>query len=504
MSDHSHTKRELPAQPIQSVDPPVDADRPGIAAGVTRPGLVLAFLSIAQFMVFLDVSIVNVALPSIAEALGIHEVNLPYVVTLYGTVLGGCLLFGSRLADMFGRRRMLQVGLAVFGAASLAAGIAQDQSLLFAARGLQGLGSAMIAPAALSTLTTTFVGGKERAKALGVWGALTGIASVAGVTLGGVLSDGPGWRWIFFINVPIALAAVLLAPRVLPESRGPRQRFDTFGTVLLTGGLLTLLYALEEAIGHGRTDVVVLVCLGVAAALLAGFVVVERRAAAPLVPFAVFAIRTLRYANLATLFLLGTVVTVFFFASLFLQQVLGYSPLQTGLAYVPLALVVAVGAGVASGLVAKVPGKIVLVVGLVLVVTALVLLARMPSSASYLTGVLPVFLLTGIGMGLSFVPLQIAAQVGVPEERAGLAAGLINTSQEVGGALGVAVAATYAFRRVDELTAAAGGHPALIAAARTTVFHDGFAAGAGFALAALLVALVLLPTIPKHDGPIAA
>ncbi|MGC4933846.1 MFS transporter [Gordonia sp. DT30] len=504
MSDHSHMKRELPAHPTQSVDPPIDAGRPGIAAGVTRPGLVLAFLSIAQFMVFLDVSIVNVALPSIAEALGIHEVNLPYVVTLYGTVLGGCLLFGSRLADMFGRRRMLQVGLAVFGAASLAAGIAQDQSLLFVARGLQGLGSAMIAPAALSTLTTTFVGGKERAKALGVWGALTGIASVAGVTLGGVLSDGPGWRWIFFINVPIALAAVLLAPRVLPESRGPRQRFDTFGAVLLTGGLLTLLYALEEAISHGWTDVVVLVCLGVAAALLAGFVVVERRAAAPLVPFAVFAIRTLRYANLATLFLLGTVVTVFFFASMFLQQVLGYSPLQTGLAYVPLALVVAVGAGLASGLVAKVPGKIVLVVGLVLVVTALVLLARMPSSASYLTGVLPVFLLTGIGMGLSFVPLQIAAQVGVPEERAGLAAGLINTSQEVGGALGVAVAATYAFRRVDELTAAAGGHPALIAAARTTVFHDGFAAGAGFALAALLVALVLLPTIPKHDGPIAA
>ncbi|NDU75636.1 DHA2 family efflux MFS transporter permease subunit [Actinomadura sp. DSM 109109] len=505
MSDVRHTDRELRARPPESAGgAPVNADRPGIAPGVSRPGLVLAFLAIAQFMVFLDVSIVNVALPSIEKALGIKEVNLPYVVTLYGTVLGGCLLFGSRLADMFGRRRMLRVGLGVFGVASLAAGVAQEQSLLFAARGLQGLGSAMIAPAALSTLTTTFVGGPQRAKALGVWGALTGIASVAGVTLGGVLADGPGWRWIFFINVPTALATVLLAPRVLPESRGPRQRFDTLGAVLLTGGLLTLLYALEEAISHGWTDPIVLICLAGAVALLAGFGVAERRAAAPLVPFDVFRVRTLRYANLATLFLLGTVVTIFFFASLFLQQVLDYSPLRTGLAYVPLALVVAVGAGVASGLVAKVPGKVVLVAGLVLVATALLLLARMPSSASYLTGVLPVFLLAGAGMGLSFVPLQIAAQAGVPEERAGLAAGLINTSQEVGGALGVAVAATYAFRRVDELTAAAAGDPRLVDAARTTVFHNGFAAGAGFAIAALLVALILLPAIPRHDGPVVA
>jgi EmrB/QacA subfamily drug resistance transporter len=505
MPDASRTEREPQAHPTPSVDnPPIAGDRPGIATGVSRPGLVLAFLSIAQFMVFLDVSIVNVALPSIEKALGITEANLPYVVTLYGTILGGCLLFGSRLADMVGRRRMLQVGLAIFGTASLAAGLAQDQSLLFAARGLQGLGSAMIAPAALSTLTTTFVGGPERAKALGVWGALTGIASVAGVTLGGVLSDGPGWRWIFFINVPIALVTALLAPRVLPESRGPRRRFDAVGALLLTGGLLTLLYALEEAISRGWGDSIVLSCLSVAAVLLVGFGVVEQRAAAPLVPFDVFRVRSLRYANLATLFLLGTVVTFFFFASLFLQQVLGYSPLQTGLAYVPLAVVVAVGAGVASGLVVKVPGKVVLATGLVLVATALLLLARMPSTASYPNGVLPVFLLVGVGMGLSFVPLQIAAQADVPEERAGLAAGLINTSQEVGGALGVAGAATYAFRRVDELTAAAAGDPRLVEAARTTVFQDGFAAGSGFALAALLVALVLLPAIPRHDGPIAA
>lgn len=505
MSEAHPTEQEPQTGPTsQRAGDRVSADRPGVAVGVMRPGLVLAFLSIAQFMVFLDVSIVNVALPSIEEALGIREANLPYVVTLYGTLLGGCLLFGSRLADTFGRRRMLQVGLAVFGIASLAAGIAQDQSVLFAARGLQGLGAALIAPAALSILTTTFIGGPERAKALGVWGALTGIASVAGVTLGGVLSDGPGWRWIFFINVPVALLTVLLASRVLPESHGPRRRFDTAGAALLTAGLLTLLYALDEATSHGWADQRVLISLVAAALLLVGFGVVERRASAALVPFDVFKARTLRYANLATLFLLGTVVTIFFFASLFLQQVLDYTPLQAGLAYVPLAVVVAVGAGLASGLMAKVPGKLVLCVGLALLATAVLLLARTPSTATYLTGVLPPFLLAGLGMGLSFVPLQIAAQVDVPEERAGLAAGLINTSQEVGGALGVAVAATYAFRRVDELTASAAGDPRLVDAVRTTVFHDGFAAGAGFAIAALLVAALLLPAIPKHDGPIAA
>ncbi|MBA3339652.1 MAG: MFS transporter [Geodermatophilaceae bacterium] len=497
MSD-SHAPVD-PAPHFRAAASPSGSD---IAAGVARPGLVLAILSLGQFMVFLDVSIVNVALPSIEAALGIREANLPYVVTLYGTVLGGFLLFGSRMADTFGRRRVFQIGLAVFGLASLTAGVAQDQAVLFAARGLQGLGSALIAPAALSILTTTFIGGRERAKALGIWGALTGIASVAGVTLGGVLSDGPGWRWIFFINVPVAIVTIALAARVLPESRGPRRRFDVVGAALLTGGLLTVLYALEEVISHGWTDPVVIGSFTVAAALLVAFAIVEKRVSAPLVPLDAFASRTLRYGNLATLFLLGTVVTVFFFASLFLQQVLEYSPLQTGLAYVPLALVVAVGAGLASGLAAKIPGRAILVVGLVFVSSALALLARMPADAGYLTHVLPVFLITGLGMGLSFVPLQIAAQVGVPEERAGLAAGLINTSQEVGGALGVAVAATYAFRRVDELTAAAAGDPSLVEAARLSVFHDGFAVGGALSIAALLVTLVLLPAIPKHEGPV--
>lgn len=501
----SHADPPAPAGAIPSArrEQPT-GHRPGIAHGARRPGLVLAFLCIAQFMVFLDVSIVNVALPTIERGLKIGEANLPYVVTLYGTALGGFLLFGSRLADTFGRRRMLRAGLALFGAASLASGLAHDQAVLFAARGAQGLGSALIAPAALSILTTTFTGGAERARALGIWGALTGLASVAGVVLGGVLTDGPGWRWIFFINVPVAAVAVAAAPRVLPESRGQRRPFDIPGAVLLTAGLLALIYGLDDAISRGWHSGIVTGSLIAAAVLLAAFAVAERRAVAPLVPFGIFSSRTLRYANMATLLLLGTVVTLFFFASLFMQQVLGYSPMRAGLAYVPLAVVVAVGAGVASNAIAKVPARAVLALGLLLVAGGLALMARMPSDASYPAQILPVFVAIGLGMGLSFVPLQIAAQADVTAERAGLAAGLINTSQEVGGALGVAAAATFAFRRVAALTTAAHGNPHLIEAARTAVFHDGFAAGATFAVIALLISVIFLPRIPRADSPVAA
>ncbi|GAA4427150.1 MFS transporter [Georgenia halophila] len=499
---------------MSHADPPVSAgtvptspspggERPGIAPGVRRPRLVLALLCIAQFMVFLDVSIVNVALPSIQQGLGIREEHLPYMVTLYGTTLGGFLLLGSRLADTFGRRRLLQAGLILFGLASMAGGLAQDQLVLFAARGAQGLGSALIAPAALSILTTTFVGGAERSKALGVWGALTGIASVAGVVLGGVLSDGPGWRWIFFINVPIAVLAIATGRRVLPESWGPRHPFDVPGAVLLTTGLLALIYGLDEAITHGWRSGLVLGSLVTATVLLAAFTAVERRAQAPLVPFDVFRSKTVRYANVATLFLLGTVVTLFFFTSLLLQQVLGYSPMDTGLAYVPLAVLVAVGAGIASNLVSRGPMKVILSVGLLLVAVGLAALAQVPTDAPYLTWILPAFVTIGLGMGLSFVPLQIAAQAGVPQRRAGLAAGLINTSQEVGGALGVAVAASFAFRQVSRLTADTQGDPRLIAAARTTVFQDGFTAGLVFVGAALLVVAIFLPRIPKSDGSVA-
>ena len=501
----SHADPPAPAGALPSAQREEPAGhRPGAAPGARRPGLVLAFLCIAQFMVFLDVSIVNVALPSIERGLRIGEANLPYVVTLYGTILGGFLLFGSRLADTFGRRRTLRAGLALFGAASLACGLTHDQALLFAARGAQGLGSALIAPAALSILTTTFTGGAARARALGIWGALAGLASVAGVILGGVLTNGPGWRWIFFINVPVAAIAAATIARVLPESRGERRPFDIPGAVLLTAGLLALIYGLDDAISRGWHSGIVIGSLIAAAIFLAAFAVAERRATAPLVPFDIFNSATLRYANIATLFLLGTVVTLFFFASLFMQQVLGYSPLRTGLAYVPLAIMVAVGAGIASNAIAKVPAKAILGPGLLLVAGSLALMARMPSDASYPAQILPLFITIGLGLGLSFVPLQIAAQAGVHAERAGLAAGLINTSQEVGGALGVAAAVTFALRRVSSLTAAAHGDPHLIQAARTTAFHDGFAAGATFGVIAMLISVIFLPLIPRTDASVAA
>jgi len=370
-----------------------------------RPGLILAFLCVGQFMVFLDVTIVNVALPSIQRSLDIAESDLPYVVTAYGTVLGGCLLFGSRLADTFGRRRLLRTGLAVFGAASLVAGIAQEPTMLFVARAVQGLGAAIIAPAALSTLTTTFTEGVERNKALGVWGALTGLASVCGVVVGGLLTQGPGWRWIFLINVPIAVAAVALAPAVLPESRGERRRFDTAGAVVLTGSLLLLIYSLSEAIGAGWGAPRIVGGLVGAGLLFLAFVLIEQRARSPLVPFGIFRLSTLRTANMATVFLLGCVVTLFFFASLFMQQVLGYSALKTGMAYVPLAVIVAVGAGVASGLVTRVAAKPVLLAGLVLATSGLLLLWKLPADAGYVRNVLPAFLVVGLGIGMSFVPL---------------------------------------------------------------------------------------------------
>ena len=407
-------------------------------------------------------------------------------------MLGGCLLFGSRLADTFGRRRLLQVGLAVFGAASLAAGGAQEPTVLFVARAVQGFGAALIAPAALSTLTTTFAEGAQRNRALGVWGALTGLASVCGVVLGGLLTEGPGWRWIFLVNVPIAAAAVVLAP-VDPagEPRPAPDRSTSPGWSSLTGCLLLLIYTLGEAITLGWGAGRIVGGLVAAGALLIAFVLIERRARSPLVPFGVLRLPTLRTANVATMFLLGCVVTLFFFASLFMQQVLGYSALETGLAYLPLAVIVAVGAGVASGLVTKVAARPVLLVGLLLAAGGLLLLWRAPADGSYLRHLLPAFLVVGLGLGMSFVPLQIAAQVGIGEKDAGLAAGLINTSQELGGAIGVAVAATIAFRRIPELTRAADGDPILVQAARTSVFHEAFLVGVCFAAAAFALALLL-------------
>ncbi|MFD0683868.1 MFS transporter [Actinomadura fibrosa] len=481
-----------------------DPAGPAATSPPRRPGLILAFLCLAGFMTFLDVSIVNVALPTIEGDLHIAQTSLQYVVTVYGTLLGGFLVLAGRLGDTFGRRRMLRTGLLLFALASLAAGLAQDAPTLIATRGAQGLGAAFIATAALSLLSANFAEGPERTRALGAWGALSGIAAVAGVTLGGLLTDGPGWRWIFFVNVPIGVLGALAAPLVVGESRAAERRraFDVAGAAALTAGLVLLIFSLGQTVDDGDTSMArVYGGFALSAALLAAFLVIERRAESPLIPLNVFRRRSLRAANAVAVLLLGTCVTLFFFASLFMQQVLGYSPLRTGLAYVPLAIIVAVGAGVASQLVTRVAAKPVLVAGLALTGAGMLLLWRAPSDASYLADLLPAFLLAGLGLGTSFVPVQVAAFSGGRDEESGLAAGLINTAQEVGGALGLAVAATIAFRRVPELTAWADGVPERIVEARTMVFHDAFLSGAGFAMAALLAALLLLPYTRASDQP---
>lgn len=453
-------------------------------------------------MTFLDVSIVNVALPTIEDELHISQTALQYVVTTYGMLLGGFLLLTGRLADTFGRRRMLQTGLVLFALSSLAAGFADTAALLIAARGAQGLGAAFIATAALSLLTNNFEEGPARNKALGAWGALSGVAAVAGVTLGGLLTDGPGWRWIFFINVPIGLIGALIAPMVVGESKAAERTrsFDVAGAVVLTAGLILLIFTLGQTVDD--SDVPMGRIYGgfaLSALLIVGFLLIERRAKAPLIPLAIFRRPSLRAANVIAVLLLGTCVSLFFFASLFMQQVLDYSAVTTGLAYVPLALTTAVGAGIASQVVTKVAAKPVLMVGLSLVATGMMLLWRAPSDASYVIDLLPAFIICGLGLGASFVPLQVSAFAGSEEHESGLAAGLINTAQEVGGAVGLAVAATFAFRRIPELEAAAHGVPALVLEARTTVFHDAFLISAGFAAAGFLVTLILLPLTRAED-----
>lgn len=463
-------------------------------AGKATPSIILAFICVAQFMVFIDVSIVNLALPSIQDGLAMSDVSLNYVVTAYATVLGGFLLLGGRLADTFGRRRILQIGFVVFALASLAAGLAGNGVVLITARGFQGLGASFIAPAALSILTSTFPEGPERNRALGVWGSLAGIASIVGVILGGVLAGGPGWQWIFGINVPIGVAVAAFAPRVLVESTAPerRGRFDVAGAATLTSALLLLIFTLGEATRVGWGTVRTVGSLLAVGLLSAAFLAIESRSAAPLMPLQVFRLRTMRTANISAVLVFGTFAAMFFFVSLFMQQVYGYSPMVAGLGYVPLAIAVAAGSTIASMLIAKVPARSVLVAGLVITVAGLLLLWRAPVGGSYLINLLPAFIALGTGCGMCFVTLQIAAFVGISEEEAGLGAGLINTSQEAGGALGLAVVATIAYSGIaTEL--AAGRDPAVVQAVHAAANHDAFLAAACFGVIALLLVVFLMP-----------
>jgi EmrB/QacA subfamily drug resistance transporter len=455
-----------------------------------RRWLALALLAAAQFVVVLDAAIVNVALPSIGRALHFNQDDLSWVVNAYTLTFGGFLLLGGRMADLIGRRRMFMVGLVVFALASLGGGLAQSDTWLVIARGVQGLGAALLSPAALSIVTTLFAEGAERNKALGVWGAVAGSGGAAGVLAGGMLTQWAGWEWVLFVNVPIGIAAALIAPRLLPESRNEGSRhFDVAGAVSVTAGLSVLVYALVDAnkVGWGSLQTLGLIALAVA--LIGAFVAIELRTRMPLVPFpGIFRIRTITGINATALLIAMSLFSMFFFISLYMQQVLGYDALKTGLAYLPLAFGIIVSAGVASQLVTRFGFKPVLVAGLVLTAGALGWFSQVSVHGTYLGDILFPSLLAAFGLGLAFVPMTVAAVAGVEPHEAGLASGLINTSQQVGGALGLAILAAIANSRTDHLFATG----ATKAVALTEGFQRAFLVGAGFAVFGAVLALVLI------------
>lgn len=460
---------------------------------VQRRGIALALLAVSQFVVVLDGSIVNVALPSIGRALHFSEADLPWVINAYVLTLGGFLLLGGRLADLLGRRRLFIMGLTIFGLASLGGALSQSATQLVIARAAQGLGGALLSPAALALLTTIFAEGPERNRALGVWGAVAGSSGAAGVLLGGILTSGLGWQWVLLVNVPVALVAAALAVRLLPEARerGARRSLDIAGAVAISAGLSLLVYALVDANRAGWGSVQTVSLLILAAALMVGFVAVERRSRDPLVPFRIFRTRSVAGGNSVGLLVGAALFSMFFFLSLYMQQVLGYDSLRAGVAYLPLALTIAVSAGLAAQLVARAGVKPVLVTGLTLVGLSLIWLSRISVSGNYVDDVLFPSILAGLGLGLSFVPLTLAAVGGVSPDEYGLASGLIGSAQQVGAALGLAILSSIATARTSELVAG-NGTPAALASALTAGFQWAFLAGAGLTVIGIVAALILI------------
>jgi EmrB/QacA subfamily drug resistance transporter len=405
----------------------------------------LTIVCAAFFMTVLDVSIVNVALPSIGKSLHFSREDLQWVITAYAITFGGFLMLGGRAADLLGRRRVFLAGVTVFTVASLLCGLAWSEGVLIAARAIQGLGAAIISPSALSIVTTTFDEGAERNKALGIWGAIGGSGAAVGVLAGGVLTKYLGWEWIFFVNVPVGATAFLLAPRFVRESRVAEQRrADVVGAVTVTSGLALLVYALSRApiVGWGSARTIVLVA--VAAVLLVGFVVWERHARDPLMPLSIFRIRTVAGANVIGLLLGGVVFSNFFILTLYVQQVLGYSALKAGVTFVATAGTAVATAGIAQALVTRVGVKPVLTTGWILMTAGMLWYAQIPVHGSYWPDLLPGYLAVGVGLPFTFIPVSIAALAGVEWHEAGLASGLINTAQQIGGGVGVAVASSVA------------------------------------------------------------
>jgi len=450
--------------------------------------IVLVLVCLAQFMVVLDSTIVNVALPSIQQDLDLSEANLQWIVNAYALVFGGFLLLGGRTGDLIGRKRLFLGGLVVFTIASLMNGLAVNEGMLIGSRALQGLGAAFISPAALSIISTTFEEGKERARALGVWAAIAIGGAAIGLILGGVLTQLFSWPWIFFVNVPVGVVAFVLSLRLIPESRDEhaRRAFDVGGAISVTGGLMALVYAIVNAETDGWGSPVTIGAFAVSSVLLASFVLIELRSKAPLVRLSIFRVRSLLTANVVMLLVASGMFAMFFFNTLYIQRVLGYGPLEAGLAFLPFTAGVMISAGLASQFAPRVGVRPVAVLGMAVSAVGMLLLVRLPVDGTYLADVLPSLVVTSLGMGAVFMPLTLIATTGLQDEDQGLASGLFNTSQQIGGALGLAILSTVAASK----TTAAGG--ATDPEALVTGFHWAFGGGALFVLGGLGVMLALL------------
>jgi EmrB/QacA subfamily drug resistance transporter len=455
-----------------------------------RRWLTLAIVGAAFFMTVLDVAIVNVALPSIENDLNVTETTVQWVLIAYAITFGGFLLLGGRMADLLGRKRIFLVGLTLFTFASLVCGLATNIGVLIGARAVQGIGAAIISPAALSIVTTTFEEGAERNKALGIWGALGGSGAAAGVLFGGILTKYLGWQWIFYVNVPVGALVFGLTLPFVPESRAElgHRRFDAAGAITVTSGLALLVYAISKApdVGWGSARTILLLIASVA--ILAAFVVIERRSRAPLMPFRIFRIRSVFAANVAG-FLLGAVIFAnFLVLTLYVQQVLHWSALRTGVTFLATAGTTVIWAGVAQALTTKFGPRPVIVIGLLVLAVSMGWYTQIPVDGHFWPDLLPAYLTFALGLAFAFVPVTIAALAQVPPEDAGLASGLINTNQQIGGAIGVALASTIFVSSAKSLLKT--GHSP--AEAFTSGYQDAFWALIGLALLGALAAFVLL------------
>ena len=438
--------------------------------------LILVIACLAQFMVVLDNTIVNVALPSIQKGLHFAPSNLEWVVNAYTLTFGGFLLLGGRAADLLGRRRLFVAGVALFAGASLLNGLAQSSTMLILGRGLQGLGGALVSPAALSIIITTFQDKGERTKALGVWSAIAAGGAAFGLLLGGILTDLISWRWNFFVNVPVGAATILLALRFVPESHADlgHRRFDAAGATTVTAGLLAIVFGIVKAQPWGWGSDKTLGALALGAILLTAFVLIESRSPAPLVKLSIFKIRTISTANGVMMLVASALFGMFFFVSLYAQDVLHYSPLKAGFAFLPLSLGIVIGAGISQAIIPRLGVRNVSVIGLVLATLGILVITQAPVDGHYVSNLLVSFVPMSIGMGLVFVPLTLLATTGVDNDDAGLASGLFNSAQQVGGSLGLAILATLSVHHTTNLIKAgvsttqatvSGYHVAFLAAA---------------------------------------